>query len=110
MGYEKKRKAKGYAAAERENDFVRALSNYSSNLYKALVKDTLYTSYLKVLKKDDGSWLAILGVWDKKGLPLVYFGNGSTYMDALRSLAGAMAANQHRADKYGYPAPFLSTS
>lgn len=110
MGYEKKRKQKGFAAAEREHAFIKALSDYSSNLYRSLIKDTLYTSYLKLLKRDDDTWLALLGVWTNEGLPVVFFGNGRTVMDALQSLTGAMASNKHRADKYGFPAPFLGTS
>lgn len=107
MGFEKKRKSKGWKQSTREVEFVAALKTYSSNLYNALIVADDYTGYLKLIHREDGSWLALLGVWDNFGLPQVCFGNGATMMDALRSLTGSMSGNKWKDDKYAKPAPFL---
>lgn len=108
MGYEKKRKAKGWKRSVRAHEFLLAFRTYSSNIYSALFKDTDYTGYLKLLHREDGSWIAMMGVWTNEGLPVVCFGNGNTAIDALESLSRGMASNAWKADKYAKPAPFLS--
>lgn len=88
------------ARREREDLLVQALKEFNSNLGAALGDTTGYTRFFKVMRRDDGSWLAMLGGWDSEGAPIVAFGSGKSLMGAVGTLGRAMAADEWRDDKY----------
>lgn len=83
--------------------FAGALSAFSSNLYHWLCKRPHDLKSLKVVARDDGTFLAILVAWDEVGACIVCFGSGATFLLALHGLGQSIAANRWREDKPWQP-------
>lgn len=83
-------------------DVYFTLSRSMSNLHHWLVKRKEDVRFLRVTLRDNGEWLAILAIFDEDGTPLVAFGSGELYTDALRGLNSSIAGDKWKADKlYG---------
>jgi hypothetical protein len=100
MSADKKGLSVKEARHARDDAFVPALNAFSSNLVGLLVTDKADTRFLKLLYREDGSWLAIAGSCDQDEEPIVCFGNGGDALSALYSLGRAMAADEWREDVY----------
>ena len=94
--------SKSYAnpKEERRELFIEALLAFDSNIGGALGNETRWTRFFKVMRRDDGSWLAMLGSKDEEGSPIIYFGNGQTLMKAWQSLGQSMGADEWREDRF----------
>lgn len=100
MSSETRKETRQYAQSLRSVQLQEALHGFSSNLYGLLVKKPFNTRYLKILKFPDGHWLAIAGITNAYGEPLVAFGNGKDFVTALESVGKAMASGRWKQDKY----------
>lgn len=83
----------------RHDALVKAFMAFSSNLGAALGNETRWTRFFKVMRREDGSWLAIIGSLDEEGEPIVAFGNGKSLLHAMDSLGRTMAADEWREDR-----------
>lgn len=70
-----------------------------SNLHHWLAKRQEDVRFLR-LKPANGEWIAILGIYGDDGAPLVAFGRGELYTDALRSLNSSISASKWQPDKF----------
>jgi len=70
-----------------------------SNLHHWLAKRSDEVRFLR-LKPQAGEWIAILGIYGDDGTPLVAFGRGELYTDALRSLNSSISAGKWQQDKF----------
>lgn len=75
------------------------LSQKYSNLHHYLAKRTEDVRFMR-LKPTNGEWLAILGIFGDDGTPLVAFGRGELYTDALRGLNASISGGKWSADKF----------
>lgn len=85
---------------DRRDALVKALLAFDSNLGAALGNETRWTRFFKVMRRSDGTWLAILGSLDEDQEPIVAFGNGKSLLRAMGNLGKSMAANDWREDRY----------
>lgn len=83
--------------------FATQINEWNSNIYNLLVSGCEETRFLKLLSREDGTWLAMAGAWDEAGAPIVAFGNGETPLMALRSLGRSVAGNHWKEDNYEPP-------
>lgn len=81
-------------------DVYFTLSKSMSNLHHWLVKRKEDVRFLRLTMKDNGEWMAILAVFGESGEPLVAFGSGELYTDALRSLNSSIAGDKWKPDKF----------
>lgn len=88
------------ARKKREDELVVALKQFDTNVGAALGDTTGYTRFFKVLRREDGSWLAMIGGWDEEGAPVIAFGNGKSLLGAVGILGRALAADEWREDRY----------
>lgn len=88
------------AQRDREDAFVKALYAFNSNLGLHLGSETRWTRFFKVMRRDDGSWIAILGSLSEEQEPIVCFGNGNSLLKAVDSLGRSVAGEEWREDKY----------
>lgn len=75
------------------------LAQRYSNLHHYLAKRQEDVRFLR-LKPVGGEWLAILGIYGDDGSPLVAFGRGELYTDALRGLNASISGGKWSADKF----------
>ncbi len=80
--------------------FIVALKAFDSNLGGALGDSTYLCRFFKITRREDGSWLAMLGSQDDEGNPIIFFGNARTLMKAWQSLGRSMAADEWREDRF----------
>lgn len=85
---------------ERQDVFVEALVAFDSNIGSCLGHTTGYTRFFKVMRRNDGSWLAMMGALDEDAQPCIAFGNGKSLLDAWSNLGRSLAAGEWREDKY----------
>jgi len=71
-----------------------------SNLHHWLAKRPEDVRFLRIVPRGTNDWLAIMGIWGEDGTPMVIFGSGELYTDALRGLNAAIASGAFRPDKY----------
>lgn len=71
-----------------------------SNLHHYLGKDYEDVRGLKLVHKGGGSFMAILTAYDSEGGPIVCFGSGETYIDALRGLNASLSKGDWKPDKF----------
>lgn len=99
----------GDRTAKEEREWARTVDHmrfqdqmkvWNSNIYALLVSQADDTRFLKILSRDDGTWLAMAGSYDEEGGPIVAYGNGETTLMALKSLGRSLAGNHWRVDKY----------
>lgn len=87
-------------ALAREENLTAALITFNSNVGAALGNEVRWTRFFKVLRREDGSWLALMGSHDEAGEPIVAFGNGKRLLQAVANLGRTMAADEWREDTY----------
>lgn len=80
--------------------FIEAIVEFNSNLGGALGNETRWTRFFKVMRRDDGSWLAMLGTLNEEQQPIIYFGNGVSLMSAWQALGGSLEADAWREDRF----------
>ena len=88
------------AKRDKRDAFCEGINEFDSNLGAALGHETRWTRFFKVLRRKDGSWLAILGTLNEDQEPIVFFGNGDSLMKAWQNCGRAMAADEWREDRY----------
>lgn len=81
-------------------DVYFALSRTMSNVHHWLVKRPEDVRFLRMTLKENGEWLAILAIYADDGTPMVAFGSGELYIDALRSLNSSIAGDKWKLDKF----------
>lgn len=84
----------------REEAWHAGIQGISSNLVPHLVNSVHATRFFKIMRREDNSWLAVLGSSDDERLPVVAFGNGGTITEALYRLGKTLAAEDWRDDKF----------
>lgn len=85
---------------DRREAFIEALGVFDSNLHSALGVSVGLTRFFKIMRRDDGSWLAMLGTVNREGEPIIFFGNADQLMQAWQRVGLAMAADEWRVDRY----------
>jgi hypothetical protein len=71
-----------------------------SNLHHWLTKRVDEVRFLRLVPRNTNDWLAIMGVWGDDGTPMVVFGSGELYTDALRGLNASIAKGAFKVDKF----------
>lgn len=84
-------------------DLEQFLRTWSSNLYSVMVKYPMDFRFLKILQRDSGDWLSVLGLYDEDGTPTVAFGAGYTLGTALTALRASVSSGKLRPDTYATP-------
>lgn len=100
MGAEKEGLSIKEKRRAREELITQALGEFNSNILGLLVTKTRWTRFMKLIQREDGSWLAIAGVVSEDDENVVCFGNGRNALGALHILGRAMANDEWRVDKY----------
>ena len=84
----------------RVDNLCEHLIEFNSNIGSAIGNETRFTRFFKVMRRDDGTWLAMMGSQDEFGEPIVCFGNARTLLGAVDVLGRNMAADNWREDAY----------
>ncbi len=100
MDPEASRTAAELTREERRDRFIEAIVEFDSNLGSAIGNETRWTRFFKVMRRKDGSWMAMLGTKDEDQTPIIAFGNADTLMKSVQNLGRSMAAGEWREDRF----------
>jgi len=81
-------------------DVYFAIAKTMSNLHHWMAKRGEDVRFLRITPKENGEWLAIMAIYGEDGTPMVAFGSGELYIDALRSLNSSIAGDKWKEDKF----------
>lgn len=82
------------------SNFRGSLRELSEAVYDALVRDPDRTRFLKLKREPEGLFTAIYGGYNETGIPVICFGEGSSFVECIRSLGVRLRKNQFLEDKY----------
>lgn len=99
MGRRKSTDSDGPARSP-EMEVYFAIAQAMSNLHHMLAKRSEDVRYLRVTPRPDGTWLAVLAAFSDDGSPIVAFGSGELWVDAMRNLNASIAGGKWKEDKF----------
>lgn len=82
------------------SELYRASAVALSNLQHFMMRRAEDVRYLRIVPRGEAEWLAILAITSEDGTPMVAFGHGEEWIDALRALNASVSAGKWKDDKF----------
>lgn len=87
------------------NELRVVLSKNVSNLWGMVFTKATDVRGLRIVRRDDGSWLCVLTAFGDDGSPIVAFGSGDSFLEGLKNLDRTLSKGDWRVDTYALQHP-----